>query len=123
MEPKFKVYTVERNAQDDRAHFLKLALAEGKVYPQTPDMLVRGSRCSRHVIPDEKLLAQFPTDYYPHPDPSVKKWMTVVTPWMAAQQGKVDPTTSHAIDMSMATADLPDWDASISPGPGDILPS
>ena len=111
MQAKYKEYTSEAAAIADRAHVTKLAIAAGKKYPQTPDMLKRGRRCGPDKIPDEKLLAQWATDYYPHPDPKVKKWMMVVNEFIAAQQGKVDPATLHQMDVSTAVTELEDWEA------------
>jgi len=108
MRAKFKTYALEADAIADREHLRKLAVAAGHKYPETPDMLKRGSRARTGVnrIPDEKMLADYPTEYYKHP--TKKEWMTVVNDFVAAQQGKVDQATLHAIDVSTATDEL-DW--------------
>lgn len=110
MQAKYKVYTSEADAIADRAHITKLANAAGRKYPQTPDMLKRGRRCGPDKMPDEKLLAQYATDYYPAADG--KRWMMVVNGFIAAQQDKVDLETTHTLDVSAAVAELPgDWSA------------
>jgi hypothetical protein len=112
MDEKYKVYTSEADAIADRAHITKLAVAAGRKYPQTPDMLKRGKRCGPDKIPDEKLLAQWATNYYPHPDPKTKAWMMVVNGFIAECDGHLDLTTAHKIDLKDAVTELPEtWTA------------
>lgn len=108
MQAKFKTGLTESEALADQAHLDKLSAADGVRFPRTPADITRGRRCTKAVLPDERVCRQHRCPIFKHPDKD--EWFLLVNDFAAAQQGKVDPATLHTLDVSAAAAELPeDW--------------